>query len=187
MVDKKVPRMGIIPCGGNEYSFYLDDYRFSLMENQMQERSTDISPQQGFLFGETYDHHKIGIYVGEHEFPFRGSRTWNTDTYVVSMSNTIDIDITNFVSIKFVGGTLNNLYRRNSLEYDLEESDDDGIKIKYVNNSRRYAFKIGEEECYLTIGSSSNQKIGVEGINILDTGVYLTLEFSQSRELNFIF
>ena len=89
-----------------------------------------------------------------------------------------------FSKLRFVGGTLNNLYSHESMKLDLTEN---GYTLTEIDNSRSFKFQINGNECTLTIGNTTSVGNGTHGIRINDNGIYLNVEFAEDQPLSAIF
>ena len=69
----------------------------------------------------THDNHDIAIYLGNSNFEMLSSFSLNTSTYVKSLRNIESVDLTEYEGIKFVGGTLNNVFSADVLDIKYEE------------------------------------------------------------------
>ena len=124
MKDEKWPRTGYIPIAGKRICFYSDKYTFTLMDNDSDPfHAQELMPSEdGFLFGKTHDGHDIAIYVGKANRFIFGSSKIIAGAYLISDSNVYETNMSTFRELRFVGGTLNNLYSHESMKLDLTEN-----------------------------------------------------------------
>ena len=182
MNDPKEKRTGIIPFAEQNLAFYADGYKFNFLmaEQDKPFRTKMFKPtEDGFLCGKTYSGHDIAIYVGNHDIPVMGCYSINAGAYFVSTSNVQENDMDGFWGMEFVGGTLDELLIRNSSALDFTPEGD--LLIKQEDDTKKYTFHIGDEECVLKIGTSSSWGTGLKGVRVEDTGVCLRIEFPSKK------
>ena len=102
-------------------------------------KSIELQTEDGFLIGKTHNNHQIAIYVGSKTFLILNARYLRTSTYVISKSNVNETSLEKFDGIKFVGGTLNRLFSRNSMEREYIEN---GLQVKAYDDTRTYIVNI---------------------------------------------
>ena len=183
---------GIIPSEKKTIFFALkeSEHIFCFTTNEVyslenMNKSIELQTEDGFLIGKTHNNHQIAIYVGSKTFLILNARYLRTSTYVISKSNVNETSLEKFDGIKFVGGTLNRLFSRNSMESEYTEN---GLQVKAHDDTRTYDIKTTEFNITLSIYSTISEKYSVEnGNSISNTDVQLTLEFEQKQSLYQLF
>ena len=183
---------GIIPSEEKTIFFALkeSEHLFCFTTNEVYSlknvnKSIELQTEDGFLIGKTHNNHQIAIYVGSKTFLILNARYLRTSTYVISKSNVNETSLEKFDGIKFVGGTLNRLFSRNSMEREYTEN---GLQVKAHDDTRTYDIKTKEFNITLSIYSTISEKYSVEnGNSISNSDVQLTLEFEQKQSLYQLF
>ena len=113
-----------------------------------------------------------------------GTFPLNTSTYIKSLENIESVDLTEYEGIKFVGGTLNNVFNADALDIKYEEGK---TFIEYKDDTIQY--KVITEDYGMTIDVSSfiSEHRGIEGKTISNTDVALTIKFNKPQKLRTLF
>ena len=158
---------GIIPSEKKTIFFALkeSEHLFCFTTNEVYSlenvnKSIELQTEDGFLIGKTHNNHQIAIYVGSKTFLILNARYLRTSTYVISKSNVNETSLEKFDGIKFVGGTLNRLFSRNSMEREYTEN---GLQVKAYDDTRTYDIKTKEFNITLSIYLQTATFCGQQG------------------------
>ena len=183
MAKHKDPITGYITCDEMNLTFYEDNFTFRFLcpDSYRDNRRKYIKPEQdGFLMGKTHQGYDIGIYLSKHQISPWGCHTIHTSSYILSESNVLESDMEGFWGIEFVGGTLNNLYNRDSDNIDLSNSGE--LTVKLIEDKVEYEFDYENEKWRIIIGSSSHFGSGVDGLHVENDGAYVRFEFQTYKK-----
>ena len=176
---------GIIPSEENTIFFVLkkSEHLFCFTTNT--NKSIELQTKDGFLIGKTHNNYQIAIYVGSKTFLVSNSKYLRTSTYVISKSNVNETSLEKFDGIKFVGGTLNRLFYRNSMRSEYTEN---GLQVKAHDDRKNYDIKTKDFNIKLSIYSAISEKNSIENGNaISNTDVQLVLKFEKKQSLYQLF
>lgn len=163
-----------------EFCFMTDIiYSFSYKNKPVK-----ININNDFIFGKTHDNYDIAIYYNDNILEVLGTTLLHTYAYIKSTRNIESTDLTEYEGIKFVGGTLNNVFIADALDVTYE-----GEKrvIKDKDDSIKYKFNTDEYNMDINICSSVFEQTGINGKTISNTNVVLTLKFDKPQKLATLF
>lgn len=166
----------------NSFEFcFMTDSIYSIHKKN---KAVNVDVNNGFIFGKTHDNHDIAIYLGDRNFEVLGTFPLNTSAYIKSLGNIESVDLTEYEGIKFVGGTLNNVFCADALDIKYEKGK---TFIEYKDDTIQY--RVITEDYNMTIDVSSfiSEHRGIEGKTISNTDVSLTIKFDKPQKLRTLF
>lgn len=163
-----------------EFCFMTD----SIYSTHKKNIAVNVDVNDGFIFGKTHDNHDIAIYLGDRTFEVLGTFPLNTSTYIKSLGIIESVDLTEYEGIKFVGGTLNNVFNANALDIKYEEGK---TFIEYKDDTIQYRVITEDYDMTIDVSSSISEHRGIEGKTISNTDVALTMKFNKPQKLRTLF
>lgn len=161
---------------------FMTDYAYDFFVNSEKSEVIKVPVKNDFIYGKTHQNYNIAIYTGDMEFSVKGSRGLYTSTYIKSTSNLIDLDISRFNGIVFIGKSLNDVFLIDGMKIDHLNNT-----IKYHDDSISYDVDINEVKTNISIQSIVTEKCGVHGMSLNNNTVSLTLSFDQEQTINDFF
>lgn len=167
------------------FAIHGDDFLFTFMDNKFAEGNlVAVDIEDDLIRGYTHAGNQIAI-VCENDFQIDGYRRLKTYCAFVSKDR-LDGKATEFNKIIFTGGMLNQLYRRNSLDIDPQNSKNEQIGIKIQSDTLSYNFELNGENVQIRIWSSvSFLNNRSEGMRIKNTDVNLAIIFAEKKPLSY--
>lgn len=147
-------------------------------------KTMTINVKDDFIFGKTHDNYDIAIYSGNHVFKVMGATSLHTNAYIKSTRNLESTNLTEYDGIKFVGGTLNNVFIADAL--DIKHEDKKRV-IKAKDDSIKYKLHTEKYNMDINICSSVFEQNGIKGKTISNTNVVLTIKFDKPQKLVTLF
>lgn len=178
---------GVIETENDPVTFLVpkNEFSFTFMTNSVSSDLTTLTPKDNFLYGKTHDLNDIAIYCGANSLRFTRCTRINTCAYIKSQNNMSDIDMEQFSGIRFVGGTLNNVFNLQGMDV---AHQDNSIVITPNNDCISYTIETDSYSSFLLeIESVIHEAGGVWGSAISNSDVALTLSFESPQSLSTIF
>lgn len=169
MKDDKVYRTGIIDCEDETFIFYLSNYKFQVMTDKIpnyEERILfTLTPEDGFIHGYTHSGRRVAIYCNDNNMVVGYSTQVDIASYLVADRRDCVIDY--FDTIEFSGGTLNNLFLPQSLQFDpMIGRDTQEVNLKIENDSLSYELNTVDFCCNVSIFSTISPYWSIMGSGI---------------------
>ncbi len=175
---------GIIPAKDKSVLFSLEpkDHRICFLTD---DKSFPDSPpmitiktEDGFIWGKTHDGADIAIYAGKKDFEFIQKCTFSSNLYILSFPHIEDNNyIEEFDSIKFEGGTINSVLKRDGLGIFKRDSAYESQKIEYD-------FDIFGEKTKILIAPYTKLEEKEHGSVYKKYAAYIELRFSKPQRLS---
>lgn len=181
MINSKEPLTGVIETDNRSYSFYFNNYSMVFLDAVVNSNLTStIKPIDSFAQAYTHNGYKMLIYIGEHDFPIVNTMKMGFPSYIVSMSNIFDYDLSYYDGIEFVGGTLAKLKRPSAMQTKYDEE----TKRTYIEKSddvQRITFATDEFVCDIKIGSYTSENRSLVSKSIRNDRVYFRMMFNEKQ------
>lgn len=182
---------GVIPTEEENiiFSSIEESFEFCFMTDSIcffpkKDKTVTINAKDDFIFGKTHDNYDIAIYSGNQDFKVMGATSLHTNAYIKSIRHVESTNLTEYDGIKFIGGTLNNVFVADALDIKYEDKK---RVIKAKDDSIKYKFHTEEFNMDINICSSVFEQSGIKGKTISNTNVVLTIKFDKPQKLATLF
>ena len=178
LVDTQKPVLFVAEKGHYRFCFLTDSIRPSFPWQNTELKKVEVTSSKGFVFGKTHDAKDIAIYVGNDAFSVFGSCRINTDFYILYAGSYDSTSLNEFDEITFHGGTLNNVFNMNAMDFQ------SSIDVTIKDDSKKYLITLDLGNIDVTIKSNVEFIAGIHGNSIKNECVSLSLRFSSKQKIN---
>ena len=160
-----------------EFNFYTD----SIYPHEANNGCVYLKAKDHYIFGRTHQGGNIAIYTGKNGVTVEGHQRVFTSTYIVSASCIKPSELSEFTGIRFVGGTLNDVFPTHSFRYCYN----DDVFIP-ENNKRHIAYKITTKQHVMnwSIKMPDDNETGRDGMPIDERNVFVDILFDAPQPLS---
>lgn len=183
MKDEISPRSGILDCEQGSATFYEENYNFRIMNNHpVENASTEshfaiIKKEKSHYSGVTHDGKLIAIYIDSFSIPpIKTFFNLHANIYAIQENNVCFPDWNKIDAIRFMGGTINQLFHLDQPPYKIIG---DAIKPASPKPAFPFIISYGGLNITVAIGQMITQYHSQTDVSISGRNGYIDLRFSS--------